>query len=514
MLKANKLLKNSDGQFLVLVGYVIAIVLGLSHHEMWRDEYVEFLQARDTQGLLGLGNTMSQGHAMLWQTCLWVVIRFTHNPVSMQIIHACIAIGSAYLLIYKSPFKLWQSALLLTGYFFLFEYSLISRCYAFGVLFLFLFAHIYSKGQFNWKSALCIFLLANTSVYGMMLAGALCFWVFLNEIVLNTEKISHKLKRNVPLFLLSLMGIVIAMVQIMPQEDNTYPLKLVTWPFDYFRFKVAISQLFHAFLPIPDFSKVHFWNTNFLLGESGPNNWYWAIAVLVIVSLPFLKHKSLLFLWLSGITVLLFFQYMTGFRFARYYGNLYIWWLICLWFLQKMNDTESTAHQWLLAVLVFMMAIPQTIGGVGAYIADWNKKFSRGKDAARYLQKNGFAKTYMVGTVDFALSPITAELDRKIYTMQHKSLQSYTKWDKKRLNSMDSLDLVEALSSGPLNEPVIFIATHPVPQFEYFKAREERRKIPVEFDFGEFKIRRLAYFKQGIEYNEGYWIFRVDKKRY
>ena len=513
MLPLNKLLKTSDLQFGVLVAYIVAVVLGLYHHEMWRDEYVEFLQARDTQGLLGLGNTMSQGHAMLWQTCLWVIIRFTHNPLWMQVFHGCIAVISAYLLIYKSPFKLWQTALLLTGYFFLFEYALISRCYAFGVLFMFLFAHTNVKGAFNWRSALSIFLLANTSVYGMMLAGALCFWVFLNEIVFNPGEISFKVKRNVPLLLLVTIGILIALVQIMPQEDNTYPLKLVTLPFDHFRFRVAISQLFHAFLPIPDFSKMHFWNTNFLLSGSGPQNWFWALPVLILVSLPFMKNTSLMFLWLSGISVVLFFQYLTGFRFARYYGNFYIWWLMCMWFLLKLEENVS-GWRWIYILVIFIVSIPQTIGGVSTYIVDWNKKFSRGKDAANYLKRQGYVKTYMVGTVDFALSPITAELDRKIYTMQHKSLQSYTKWDKKRLNSMDSLDLVEAFNSAPQNEPVIFIATHPVPHLEYFKAREERRTIPVEFTFGEFKIRRLAYFKQGIEYNEGYWIFRVNKKRF
>jgi len=504
-------LKTSDLKFGVMLSYAVAIVLGLFHHEMWRDEYVEFLQARDTQGLFGLGNTMSQGHAMLWQTCLWVLIRFTHNPLIMQVLHGAIAVFSAYLLIYKSPFKVWQTALLLTGYFFIFEYSLISRCYAFGVLFMFLFAHTYTKSRFNWKSALSIFLLANTSVYGMMLAGALCLWVFINEIILTKGDLVSKLKQNLPLLLISALGIIIALVQIMPQEDNTYPLKLVTLPFDHFRFRVAISQLFHGFVPIPDFSKVHFWNTNFLLSGSGPQNWYWALPVLLLVSLPFMKNTSIMFLWLSGISLLLFFQYLTGFRFARYYGNFYIWWLMCMWFLFKLEE-EIVGWRWLYMIVLLIVSIPQTIGGVSTYIVDWNKKFSRGKDAAKYLKKHGYAKKYMVGTVDFALSPITAELDRKIYTMQHKSLQSYTKWDKKRLNSMDSLDLVEAFNSGPKNQSILFIATHPVPQLEYFKARDERRKIPVEFTFGEFKVRRLAYFKQGIEYNEGYWIFEVERE--
>ena len=152
---------------------------------MWRDEYEEYLQARDAQGLFGFENIMNQGHAMLWQSCLWIITRFTHNPLAMKFFHGLIAASFAFVLIFKSPFKLWQSGLLLLSYFFLFEYAVISRCYAFGVLFFLLFAWNYSKNlQLNWSSGILLFLLANTSIYGMMLTAVLAVWLFLNEIVL------------------------------------------------------------------------------------------------------------------------------------------------------------------------------------------------------------------------------------------------------------------------------------------------------------------------------------------
>ena len=506
-------MKLANLRVLIYLIYIVLLILGLYHHEMWRDEYEEFLQARDAEGLLGLENTMNQGHAMLWQGCLWIITRFTHNPVAMQILHGLIAACVAFVLIFKSPFKIWQSGLLLLGYFFLFEYAIISRCYAFGVLFILLFAGNYSTNlKLTWQGAILLFLLANTSVYAMLLTTVLAIWILAKDVIFDKSNWKLNLYKQVPMLLLVIFGILMAYLQIHPSANNSFPTYLVTWPFDQFRFEVAFTQLFSAFVPICKFQNQHFWNTNFMMNIEGNLYWLWSLLVLCIISIPFVRRGWILLLWMGGIILVLFFQYYIGLRYTRYYGHFFILWLICMW-LASMYYEPSLFFRKINTAIFTLVILAQAIGGIMIYKADWKLKFSRGKEAAKYLEAKGFSKNYMMGSVDFALSPIAAELDRKIYYMQHKYLCSFTKYDKARLQSMDSHDIVDALNSSPKKEQMIFIATHPIPQFDYFKDWSEKRKPNREFSFGDYKFYCLAYFKPGIEHQERYWLFKVEKNR-
>lgn len=477
---------------------------------MWRDEYEEFLQARDAGGLFGLGNTMSQGHAMLWQGCLWILTRFTHNPLVMQVFHGCIAAAFAWFLLNKSPFKLWQNALLLGGYFFLFEYALISRCYAFGVLFFMVAAWLYtSQKKLSWKLAICLFLLANTSIYAMMLTGVFVAWLFVYEVLLVKIDVKQKLFSYLPMLGFAALGILIAYLQIRPQADNSFPVHRVIWPIDPYRLDTALTQFFTAFVPISKFQNAYFWNTNFLMDSKGVVQWWLAAIVFVIVTLPFVKQPKLLLLWLAGAGLVVFFQYHTGFRFARYYGHIFLWWLLCLWLLKSLIANDAYTHG-VFKYLFPLVLLVQLFGGVSMYTADWMQKFSRGPEVAKWLKRHGYANNYMIASVDFAMSPIAAELDRKIYYMQHKALCSFTKWDKARINSTYEQDWMDAIANSGSKKPIILITNHPVPEFQYFRIREAKLPPPREFMFNKYKVTALAYFRPGIEYYEGYWVFKIQ----
>ena len=263
-------MKQQDSKIVVFAAYVVVLILGLYHHEMWRDEYEEYLQARDAEGFLGIGNIMNQGHAMLWQSCLWIITRFTHNPVAMKLFHGLIAATFAFVLIFKSPFKLWQSGLVLLSYFLVFEYAVISRCYAFGVLFFMLFAAKFTKNQrLDLTTGLILFFLANTSIYAMMLTAVLAVWLFLNEVILVKTEGKEALISNLPIYVIIVCGILLSYLQIRPQADNMFPIHRVIWPFDHYRFDVAITQFFSAFVPVSKFQSSYFWNTNFLMNKEG-----------------------------------------------------------------------------------------------------------------------------------------------------------------------------------------------------------------------------------------------------
>jgi len=494
----------------VYIIYLILLVLGLMHHEMWRDEYDWFIQTRDTADFFKLNETMSPGHGMIWRTCLWLITRVTHAPVALQVFHGFIAAAFAFVILFKSPFKVWQSAALLFGYFFVFEYAVISRCYAFGVLFVMLFALNYSKNRtLTLTGAFLLFLFSNTSVYALMITLALTLYLFFkewNERPLNLRSAFFSTWKRYGLILL---GIAVSAWQIMPHPDNSFPLHKVTWPFDDYRFFAGITQLFSAFVPICRFKDPHFWNTNFMMNDLGLVHWAWVLVVFIVVSIPFIKNRSVLLLWVFGVLLIVFFQYYTGFRFARYYGHLFVLWVVCYWLLIG-NQTKDPKTSFIQKLIVFLVLFTQVIGGVSMYASDYKLKFSRGKDTAKYIKSAGLQNAHFIATTDFSMSPISGELDRPLFYLEQMALGTYTRWDKNRQNSFDSADIVKAIELAPTDKPIVFICSYPVTQLAYFSEAASPKPADIFF-FGPYKFQLLRYFEPGIEKYEGYWIFKVTK---
>ena len=114
----------------------------ISHHDMWRDEIHSWGLVLASPSLVGSFRQSAfhraSGRLVL---ILWLASFFTDSPYTVQVVHAVIAlvlIGTIGLL---SPFSRLERLLLLSSYFVLFEYTVISRNYGLG----FLIALIYAE---------------------------------------------------------------------------------------------------------------------------------------------------------------------------------------------------------------------------------------------------------------------------------------------------------------------------------------------------------------------------------
>ncbi|MCB9251979.1 MAG: hypothetical protein H6605_05895 [Flavobacteriales bacterium] len=495
---------------ILFIAYLFFLFAGLSHHEMWRDEFDWFIQARDTANFFDLGNTMSPGHGAIWRTCLWILTRFTHDPVSLQIFHGLIVLCFAWVLIFKSPFNVWVIAGILFSYFLLFEYALISRNYAFGVLFLFLFAFEYGKkGQLSLPGAIYVFLFCNTSVYAFLLSILIFVYVLYTEFKTLHEE-PRKTSNSKLNKILILIGLIFSFIQILPDPNNSFPLEKASLPFNDYRFYMAITQVFSTFLPICRFEDAHFWNTNFLMDEQGLNSWFYIVPLYLISCLPLHKNLPLLLLYLAGTITLLMFQYHTGFRFARYYGHIFLLWVFCLWLIKKLKP-ENWLEKPIQKLSLTVLLVFQVIGGATMYAADLSLKFSRGKDVVHYIQNSRYKDAYIIGTTDFSMSPISGGLDREIYYLEQGKLSSYTRWDEMRKNDPDSLDYLNAFRSAPADVPFLFICNSSWPMERFFSL-ESGDKSKAHYLFEDYELQLLKYFKPGIEKHEGYFLFKVVKK--
>ncbi|RKU37994.1 hypothetical protein C6495_00990, partial [Candidatus Poribacteria bacterium] len=162
------------------IGFLILGGFTAFNHEMWRDEIQAWLLARDSASFFELfAHLKYEGHPGLWHLCLMPLSRITASPVIMQVFHLLIAGVTVYLFVRYAPFNWLQKFLFCFGYFVLYEYAVIARNYALGLLLLILFCVLFRE---RYKRPLWIggilFLLAHTSVHALIVTIAISFALF------------------------------------------------------------------------------------------------------------------------------------------------------------------------------------------------------------------------------------------------------------------------------------------------------------------------------------------------
>ena len=171
--------------FLILGGFTAF------NHEMWRDEIQAWLLARDSASFFELfAHLKYEGHPGLWHLCLMPLSRITASPVIMQVFHLFIAGVTVYLFARYAPFNWLQKFLFCFGYFVLYEYAVIARNYALGLLLLILFCVLFRE---RYKRPLWIggilFLLAHTSVHALIVTIAISFALFCEYFLMKIARL-------------------------------------------------------------------------------------------------------------------------------------------------------------------------------------------------------------------------------------------------------------------------------------------------------------------------------------
>jgi len=147
-------------------------LLGISHHEMWRDELQTWLIARDSTSLFSLLENMStEEHPALWYITVYLIEALTGNVFYMQLFSLLVSTATVFLALKYAPFNTLQKVLFSFSYFILFEYTIISRGYGIGILLMLIYCILYAR---RYKHPILIsvvlFLLANTTIYGTIIA--------------------------------------------------------------------------------------------------------------------------------------------------------------------------------------------------------------------------------------------------------------------------------------------------------------------------------------------------------
>src|SRR5262249_50620891 len=204
------------------------VLVGVARHEMWRDELQAWMISANSSSLFHLfANKMYEGQGALWYIALYIISRLTDQPLFMQLFHIAIATTTVSLVLRYCPLPTYQRVLFVFGYYFIYEYAVISRHYALGILLIVVFCVLGRSGAARpVHQVIALALLIQTSMYGVLVASALL--VLPGASLLRQARLRDGLPKTAFCTVLIATSLALAAFGMMPPKDSGYG----GWSFD------------------------------------------------------------------------------------------------------------------------------------------------------------------------------------------------------------------------------------------------------------------------------------------
>jgi len=416
--------------WLALMVYVAVEIVGACRHEAWFDELHCWNQARASATPLQLiSNVRYDGHPPLWYLILWVTARITRSVAGLHVAQLLAATGVAALVLFAAPFRPLFRVLVLCGYYFLFEYGVICRSYALGVLLLLGLLCVVRRGAPRVRPVLYYALLFGLAAVHFLF---LLLAVSLHVSVLWTEARRGGWQRPAVIRHAAIGAglMLLPFLLIQPPSDSqmTPAFWLSLWaPRNLFEVLVAPLR---ALVPLPAWWRHQFWNTQALLELGGAHPGAKVAAVcasLLLVGLIFRVlprgGQARLFLAVSFALCLataVFFPLTS----ARYAGVLFIAFLAAQWIADAPRSRLAN-------IVVTSLLLVHAAAGLFALERDLRFPFA-GSTMVPALA----AQIPLDGPIvaDYtSLESVSAYLDRPVYSLQ----QAKSVWFSKDDRSLD-----------------------------------------------------------------------------
>jgi hypothetical protein len=495
-----------DTRFAITVS-VLAGLLGLlviTNHELWRDE-LQAWRLATSSGTIGelISNTRYEGHPAIWYLALYVVSRLSSNPIAMQLLHLLVGISATFVFCKYSPFSRWQKASLSFGYFMFFEYFIVSRNYAFGVLALWGFCALRLHDPRRVvTSAVALGFLANTSAFGAILAIAFGAWLLI-ETGSREQKVTALQKIGIVSILA--LAVFFAGTQSAPPADNSP--RMLTWNTAILgaSLEKSLASVWKSYIPLP-LNIPHFWNTNVLdelprfnLGalvlESRDIEAMLSLLLIGTSVLVLSRTPSIMLTYIFTTFALMFFLHTKVNHGIRHTGHLFLLLVACLWLSHGCRVVKIRfATQKLASFYTAILFIIQPLAGILCATIDLVYPFTASKAAAKFIEEQHFVDTMMVGSNWNLVSGIACYLNRPIYYVENGQTGTFSVWNKKRSKFSPAEVLEKAAQvSHVTNKDVLLILSYD----------------PGASASGLYK---LASFERSVLKEERFWLFLLSKK--
>lgn len=444
--------------YLLTVLFIGLVATVTQRHEMWRDEMQAWLLARDSATPLQLLHHMRyDGHPCLWHLLLWPLAHLSPNPLWMQVLHVALAGASAFLVLRWSPFSWPVRLLIILGYYFTYEWTVIARNYAISALLLFAVCALFKRRWVRFPAlAALLFLLCLSNIHSILLV--LVFALTLSiEFAVSYAGRYRDAARCLGRFLAGMaligLGLYTGIRQVAPPDDTGFATGW-NWHWKNHDTDQVGSLLVRAYLPVP-VDRTNFWNSNRFLDASPkpgtlaipghPSPTAAGALVLMIGSLFFLKRPWLLAPFWLGSAALLAFFHVKYLGFARHHGFLFLLFIALLWMSCAYRPWVARRRwvEWLPAwwdrhrmkALLPLLAVHVWAAAIAIHV-EWTAPFSQAKAAAAWIstQFGDLTTVTLVGDTSPAASAVLGYLQApRIYYPDRRDFGSYLIWDQARL---------------------------------------------------------------------------------
>lgn len=488
--------------WIIFIVYCITAIYSLLHHELWGDEIHSWNIAKASQNFRDLIlNTRYEGHPPLWYFILWTISRFTHDPFAIQVVHSSIACLAIFLVLFYSPFSFITKLLIPFGYFFLFEYSVISRNYAIGILIAFIICFILHK-DFKWKTVLyycLLFFLSNSNLLSLLLG--LSFHVYF--LMLQKEQVKSTRQLIIHLFT-GILVMLPAAYMIFPPADSSLNNDFWLNKWEFSQLSSIIQSPVRAFIPIPDWTEYHFWDTHFLISKGHVYSlpvWgvFIASAVLILLCIYLLRsnNKSLYF-FLSNLSLIIIVSLVIPFTNARHVGFILISLIIAFWLRSMQQPPDKFRNRIINIILMFQLA-----GGIIAVTRDIKYPFSNGYRVTELLKEIPGEK---IVSDYWCLNILAAYTDKPYYCTDTQSDQSYLFWNS---GLAEALKRKDRYSNGILH----FMKRESADQVYLFSTQHAEKIQRSDSNlFSLFTVRLLNKTEGAIEKGSDLYVYELIKK--
>jgi hypothetical protein len=429
--------------FIIIIFSILGLI-GILNHSMWRDELNPWLIVRDSESFGDLiANIHYEGHPVLWYFSLAILRKIVDNPIIMQIFHLAITVISVTIFCLYSPFNYQQKFLFSFGFFPFYEYLLISRNYAFSMLFVFVFCTVFSSRKITYAYlAILLGLLANSSAYGLLVSFSLSL-TLLAEFCFDSEHrqqyFNQSPKYDLFLSIVIIIFSFILSIYIMTPPTDSYLHGGLNngWlmQLDIRHFLRSIGRVFGSYLLIIPAHKR--WLDLIVC----------AVIALLIVILTLIKLSEkpiAFFFYIIGNCVIFTFTYLRFLGMPRHFGHFYLVLLAALWLgsyyqkspvlLNKFSVRPNSiifVQKWHHIALMLIL-YTQFVVGIYSFSRDLVVPFSASRETAQYIQKAGLDKEFIVASRDANMAPLSGYLNRKFYYPELQKMGSFTLFKKGR----------------------------------------------------------------------------------
>jgi len=407
--------------------YVAVATFAMCNHEMWRDELHCWLVARDSASPWAVVRARAyDGQPPLWYLLLWVLTRVTWHPQAMQALHLAIATVNVLLVTRFAPFGRVARALFPFGYFALYEYAAISRCYGLALLLVIVLClHHPRRFERPFATGALLAALALTTTVATLVAAAYALTLLVEA---WPRALTDARLRGQALLAVGLaaVGGLSAALCAWPPADSTVARvgRAPPVPWDY-----GPTRIVAAFVPIPK-ADFFFWNSNALLDAIASPWLGTSLALILFATALGLLSENRTSLRLFGVGTALLVGLFAGVYAGdtRHHGFIFVVFFMAAWIACR-DEPASPRTRTLTSAVVIALAL-HVPGAAIALVYDARYVFSSGARAARELRNRGLADELIVAEVDYPATAVLGQLGPKAVAFSPRTGRpfSFVRW--------------------------------------------------------------------------------------